>query len=118
MDKGKIKIYYHRDILYVDIDMICYCKADGCYSQLYLNSGKNYIISKPLKLIENELSQFNFMRCHNSYLVNLKAVERIDISKYIIHQELYQIPISKRKYQDLLYRCKQLEILVDISLIV
>lgn len=56
-----------------DIIMI---KGDGAYSEVYLQSGDKFIVSRNLKSFGEMLSMLpNFYRCHKSYLINLRFVK-------------------------------------------
>jgi len=56
----------------VDIENILYVKADNNYSQFFINDGRKVLVSKPLKLYDEQLRDFTFFRSHQSYLVNLQ----------------------------------------------
>jgi DNA-binding LytR/AlgR family response regulator len=49
--------------------------------------------------IEEELTAFNFFRCHKSYLINLKYVESFDNS-FVILKNSQKIYLSKHKYKE------------------
>jgi len=104
-DPNKIVIWQKSIKKYIEIKDICFCKADGCYTQIFLKCGKSYIKSKPLKEIENQLNTDIMVRCHNSYLVNLNQIISVDLEKMLILQESYQIPISHRKLLKFINRC-------------
>lgn len=62
----------------IAIDQIISCESDRNYTTLYLKEKKKMLISRPLKEMEELLTDYSFLRVHHSYLVNLK-----EISKYI-----------------------------------
>lgn len=71
----KIALSTLNQIYFVKLDDIMFLKADGAYTKVYLNDGKEILVSKGLKtfetvLLENE----DFDRCHKSYIVNLTYV--------------------------------------------
>jgi len=75
---------------------IIYAKAADNYCEIYANNGKQYIISKTLKRVEQELSKSEFLRVHKSYLVNvnqIKAYER-NLGGNLVLQGGIEIPIS------------------------
>ncbi len=55
---------------------ILYCEANGSYTNFILKEGKKLLVSKHLKEYENLLADQNFMRVHNSFLINLKEVKK------------------------------------------
>ncbi len=102
---NKIRIWINSGKIKIDPDTVCYCRAEGCYTRVFLRSGESYLLSRTLNYyIERQLSGENFLRCHRSYLVNIKEIKSVDIDERVAHQELYQIPVSWRKLADLLYK--------------
>ena len=102
---NKIKVCLNGRSILINPEDIGYCHAEGCYSRIFLISGKSYLLSKPLNDLEKQLSDDYFFRCHRSYLVNISEIFSVDSDKRMIHQKLYQIPVSYRKLIDLLYKC-------------
>jgi DNA-binding LytR/AlgR family response regulator len=51
-----------------------------------------------MKTVEEELSPFNFARCHNCYLVNMKYVTELTPAYVVVGDK--QIPISRRRHKD------------------
>lgn len=56
---------------YVELNEILYCEASRNYTNFYLTDGSKLIVSKPLKVYEDLLSDFNFARINRSSLINL-----------------------------------------------
>jgi two-component system LytT family response regulator len=76
---NKIALHNVSSINFIDLDTILYFKADGAYTEVFLNNGKSIMTSKSLKHFENILiDNKNFYRCHKSYIVQVKH-----ISEYI-----------------------------------
>jgi len=86
---NKINIVLIRDIVY--------CKGDGPYTFFYFSDNSKLLVSKPLKYYEELLPAPNFLRTHQSYLVNKKHVDRISKSEYLILKNKEEIPISSRR---------------------
>ncbi|MBC5839291.1 LytR/AlgR family response regulator transcription factor [Flavobacterium muglaense] len=55
---------------------ILYCEADSNYCKIVCLDGRNIVLSKTLKYIEELLPTSLFQRIHKSYLVNLNYVNR------------------------------------------
>ncbi len=72
---GKITIPQQDGFEVLDVNDIVFCKADDNYTEIHLANSKK-LVSKTLKHFENALSQYNFVRIHKSYLVNINAVEK------------------------------------------
>lgn len=61
----------------VRVDKILYAEADSNYTHFHLHQGSKIIISRTLKQVEEMLTQHSeFLRIHQSYLVNLNYIER------------------------------------------
>jgi two-component system, LytTR family, response regulator len=61
---------------FINIDDIIYCQADRNYT-IVKTTDKNHndkVVSKTIKEFEKQLSEFNFLRVHNSFLVNVKHI--------------------------------------------
>jgi two-component system LytT family response regulator len=50
------------------------CRADGYCTNFHVEGNKKIVSSKNLKQYETILSDYNFVRVHHSYLVNLNHV--------------------------------------------
>lgn len=78
---------------------IILCQADGSYTTLYLVGHQKQVISKNLKDFENLLSGSGFCRVHNSFLINLKHIQKYfkGDGGYVILTENHQVDISRRR---------------------
>lgn len=100
----KLAIPSLEGLQFIDIDDIMYCAADGNYTHVFTQDGKEHLISKTLKEIGEMLNQPAFFRTHQSYLVNLKY-----ISEYIrgaggqlILQDGTSVQVARSKKEALL----------------
>jgi two-component system, LytTR family, response regulator len=83
----------------VNPDDIIRCQSDSYYTNFHFIDSKRIMVSKTLKEFDEMLSEFGFVRCHKSHLVNVKHVKsflRAD-GGYIIMVDGEQIPVSRRK---------------------
>ncbi len=89
---------------FVDVEKILYCKANGSYTSFVLKEGPSILVSKHLKEYENLLLDQQFLRVHNSFLINLKEVKRFVKSDggYIIMNNEDTVSISRGKKDDFL----------------
>nr|WP_321414833.1 LytTR family DNA-binding domain-containing protein [uncultured Allomuricauda sp.] len=95
---------------FIAIDDIVACKADGSYTCFTLEDETMFLVSKHLKEYEMLLSEHNFMRVHNSFLINLKKVKKYVKSDggHLIMSNDMQVNISPRKRDDLIEAMKRL----------
>ncbi|MFN5416649.1 MAG: LytR/AlgR family response regulator transcription factor [Flavobacteriia bacterium] len=72
----KIAIHTVSSIRFLDVNEISFLKADGAYTEFYLNSGEKIISSKGLKHFEDVCSEIAYLfRCHKSFIVNINAID-------------------------------------------
>ncbi|MGD9992304.1 MAG: LytR/AlgR family response regulator transcription factor [Salinivirgaceae bacterium] len=89
----------------VDIAEIIYCKSDNSYTTFYLHQQKEILVSKSIKEYTNLLEEFNFIRPHQSFLVNLNFIKKVDKTDggFLILNNGSEIPISTRRKQSLMH---------------
>lgn len=74
--REKIALATSTEVVFIPINDIIYCEADGNYTQIYRHSQKTpALFTKPLKEIEELLPGDIFYRVHHSFIINLKRVE-------------------------------------------
>lgn len=71
--EGKITLPQLDGFQVLNVSDILYCKADDNYTEIFLGE-KKILVSKTLKYFEESLAQFNFVRIHKSFLVNINEV--------------------------------------------
>ena len=101
---SKVALPLAGKIVYVEIDDILYCKADGNYTEIYIKNQKKEMLSKKIKHIENIINSTNFFRVHNSYLVNLQYVKEFvkGDGQYLVLENKIKVPVSRSKKEELL----------------
>lgn len=81
----------------INLEELLYCESDKGYTTFYLSNNKKYVASKPLKEYEEKLNKANFTRPHQSFMVNLKFIDKYDKSGVIYLKNGAKIPVSSRK---------------------
>ncbi|EZH72391.1 response regulator [Aquimarina atlantica] len=101
---NKICLSTADSVEFINIEDIIYCKANGAYTSFILKNNISLLVSKHLKEYENLLIEQQFMRTHNSFLINLKEVKKFVKSDggYIIMNNDDIINISKNKKEKFL----------------
>lgn len=61
---------------FVEINAIARCEADRNYAKIYHTNGESILISRPLKDLEQLLDSSQFLRIHNSHLINKNEVKK------------------------------------------
>ncbi len=88
----------------VTISDIIYAKNDNSYTTFHLEDGEKIMVSKGIVFYEEMLSECGFFRPHQSYLVNLNHVKKLDKTDggYVILDNEKEIPISSRRKKGLI----------------
>ena len=81
---------------------IIFCKSDGGYTTFHLQNGQQIIVSKGLKEYEKILETSGFLRCHQSYLVNVNFIKKYYKEGYLQMTNKEEIPVSTRKREEVL----------------
>ncbi len=100
----KLPVPSLRGLIFIAIKDILYMDSDGSYSTIHLENNEKVVSSRNLGEYETQLNSLNFMRIHNSYIINL-----IYIKEYVrgeggtvILKNNTELPVSKRKKPHLL----------------
>lgn len=80
------------------------CEADNNYTNFYLNSGEKVLVTKTLKEYDECLSGEDFIRVHQSHLVNSKYIDRYikGDGGTIIMTDGSHVEVSRRRKEDFL----------------
>ena len=90
----------------LSVDQILRGQSEGNYTKLVLTDSRIFIISKPLKEIEDILSHYNFFRIHKSHLVNMEHVSKYLKGKggMVVLEDGTELEVSVRKKEEFLKR--------------
>ncbi len=99
---SKLILSLHDSFQVVDLTELMYCESDKGYTTFYCSDNKKYMVSKTLKEFEERLSKANFTRPHQSFMVNLKFIDKYDKSGVIYLKNGKKIPVSSRKKEHFL----------------
>jgi two-component system LytT family response regulator len=91
---------------FVNVEDILLCEASGSYTNVYLKGSRKIMVSRHLKEYESLLSDENFMRVHNSFLINLNEVKQYVKSEggYILMNDNHQVSVSPKKRDEFFSR--------------
>ncbi|MCG1036934.1 LytR/AlgR family response regulator transcription factor [Polaribacter sargassicola] len=95
----RISLYTQDKIIVVNIEDIIRCKSDNNYTTFYLKNNTKILVSKTLKYYADMLKEFNFLRVHQSHLINKSQIKEFIKSDggYLILNDNSNIPVSVRK---------------------
>lgn len=90
----------YGDYRFIEFDEIVYLKADNNSTDIMLSSGDSITAFKTLKYFEGSLPN-DFVRIHNSHIVNIKFVSRIHLGNTdcYLNKGKIKLPFSK-SYKD------------------
>ncbi len=86
----------YKDFQYLDTEDILYLKADNNATDFIMKDGRTISAFKTLKSFESMLPE-NFVRVHQSYIINTDFVSRINYGKSVCSLKTgsQQLPFSK-----------------------
>ncbi len=98
----RIALTTSEGLLFVNTKDIIYCESDSNYTKVVLEGGKNILVSKPLKELDDTLAGPAFYRIHNSYLVNLSHISNYVRGEggYVVMDNGAPISISRTRKQE------------------
>jgi two-component system LytT family response regulator len=104
MQSKKLVLRTSHSMHIIDISDIHFCKSDNSYTTFYLEGGEKILVSKSLKDYEGLLNEYGFFKPHQSYLVNLNHIKKVDKTDhgFIIMKNKKEIPISTRQMKNLI----------------
>ena len=94
----RITITVHRQKRYIKTDDIIYIESDKRAITLHLQDGTSLQFNSSMNKLEEQLNSPNFIRCHQSYIVNMDYID--DIQDGFILKDKTQIPIRVRYRKD------------------
>ncbi len=100
---GKIVIKTTESIFIIPKDKIIRCESCRNYTTIYQEGGKGILASQTLKDFEYMLPYPQFLRVHQSHLVNtnfIKRIDKMDCSLYL--NDGTQVPVAHRKKEQLM----------------
>ena len=79
-------------------------EADGNYTYIYTKDRNRITASKSLKTYEDKLRGENFIRCHQSHMINIREIARYNRTEggYIEMRNCDRIPVSRKKKNEIL----------------
>ena len=106
------KIAFSTDTGYefISINSILFCEANSNYCRIFCSDGREILLAKTLKNIEEQLASTNlFHRIHKSYLVNLNYILKLNKtgSLEVELQNGIRLPVSVRQKEKFLNSFKE-----------
>lgn len=89
------------DVQIIAISKIIYFSAEGRYTNIYLKDSQPKLVTKNIGFYEEKLKGNDFIRIHNSYLINTEYIKSLKrkAGNYIELSDDILLPVAKRKLQ-------------------
>jgi len=105
-DEGinKLALSTLEGLTFVQLSDIIRCESSDNYTMFFLVNGERIMVSKTIKHFEELLSSHNFLRTHQSHLINLAHIKKYvkGDGGYVIMSDDSSVLISRRKKDDFL----------------
>lgn len=102
-DNKRLVLRTLEQIHIINIREIIRCQSDNTYTTFYLENNENILVSKGLKEYEDLLCNNGFFKIHQSHIINLQFLRKIDkTSDEVILSDKTRLPLSLRRKQSLL----------------
>ena len=96
-EDANLVLSLHDSFQVIDLNELIYCESDKGYTTFYCIDNKKYMVSKTIKEFEERLSAAQFIRPHQSFMVNLRFIDKYDKSGVIHLKSGKKIPVASRK---------------------
>ena len=95
----RIAITSLKEMRLVPVTNIVRCESENSYTFFYLENGEKILSTSPILYYEELLSGYDFMRCHQSHLVNKKYVKSFikNDGYFLLMNNNVMIPVSRQK---------------------
>jgi two-component system LytT family response regulator len=102
----KIALPYQNGVAFAGIRDILYCEAQDNYTLFHLKDGRQHVVAKTLRSIQELLEERNFLRVHRQYLVNLDQIIKYvkGEAAYLVMSDQKKIPVSRSQKDKLANR--------------
>ena len=98
---SKLMVPTKEGMIFLKVIDIIRLQSESNYTIFYLAGNKKVLVAKTLKNFEEKLLPYNFMRVHQSHLINLAHMKEIEHSDNLaIMSDGSKVEISKRKKKE------------------
>ena len=100
----KIALPTSEGLRFVKVEDIIRCESDNNYTNFFLKTGEKILVTKTLKDYEETLTDSNFIRIHQSHLINLTYVERYIKGEggSVVMSDGSEVEVSRRRKENFL----------------
>ncbi len=100
----KISLHTLDKIIIVSLDDIIRCESDSNNTIFYLQDKRKIFVTKTLKYFSDMLKSYDFLRIHQSHLVNLQCISAYIKTDggYLMLKNGENVPVSVRKKTEII----------------
>ena len=100
----KLAIPTTEGISLIEVDHIIRCQSDSNYTYVHMVNNEKHLVTKPLKEIEELLSDQHFFRIHQSHLINLDYAVKYYKGKggYVKMRDGTNVEVAVRRKEELI----------------
>ncbi len=100
----KISLHTLDKIIIVSLDDIIRCESDSNNTIFYLQDGQKIFVTKTLKYFADLLKPYEFLRVHQSHLVNIQCISAFIKTDggYLLLKNGESVPVSVRKKMEVM----------------
>lgn len=98
---AKLMVPTKEGMIFLAVNEILRLQSESNYTIFYLENAKKILVAKTLKNFEEKLLPYNFIRIHQSHLINISHLKEIDhADNLVIMADGSSVEISKRKKKE------------------
>ena len=98
---SKLMVPTKEGMIFLKVNDIVRLQSESNYTLFYLTTKKKLLVAKTLKSFEEKLLPYNFLRIHQSNLINLAHMMEIDHGdNFVLMSDGGKVEISKRKKKE------------------
>ncbi len=102
----KIAVPYQNGVTFLPLAEVVYCEADSNYTRVVATQGRQFLLTRTLREVQEVLETRNFLRVHRQYLVNLDHLQRYVKGEgtYLVMTDGASIPVARNQKERLVQR--------------
>ena len=102
--EDKIAVPTNEGLEFLQIKTIIHIESSSNYSRIFLDNGKQMLVTRLLKDFEDILTPYRFYRVHNSHLINLNYIRKYIRGEggQVVLQNGDVVDVARRKKEEFL----------------
>lgn len=102
----KIAVPYQNGVMFLPVGEVVYCEADSNYTRVVATQGRQFLLTRTLREVQDVLETRGFLRVHRQFLVNLDHLQRYVRGEgtYLVMTDGASIPVARNQKDRLVQR--------------